>query len=323
MAVTANTQETYGVTTIREDLSEAMTSITPTECPFQTAIGTSTAKNTYFEWAETDLADPDTSNRVIEGDAAPGVDAPTNAVRLANYTQISDKIVTVSDTANKVNGVANAQTTAKQIAYKLKEIKRDIEAMLCQNVAAAAGSSGVARGTAGIGAFLKTNTDRGATATEPTLSGTTAGYPDAAAGDGTLRALTESLLQGVIAKCWDEGAEPSIVLCGSAVKQKISSTFTGVSTAYRADTEKKLTSAIDFYISDFGELQIVPSRFTPTKDLYVLDPNYASVAYLQTMTQKPLARTGHAELRMIACEYGLKIDSEKAHGIVADIDPSL
>ena len=31
MAVTANTNETYDVTTIREDLSEAMASITPTE----------------------------------------------------------------------------------------------------------------------------------------------------------------------------------------------------------------------------------------------------------------------------------------------------
>jgi hypothetical protein len=323
MAVKANTNETYNVTTIREDLQEALISISPTECPFMSAIGTKSADNTYFEWAEVDLADPDTANRVIEGESAPGTDAATNAVRLANYTQISDKIVTVSDTNNRVNGVANAQTTAKQIAYKLKELKRDMESMLCANVAAAAGSSGVARSTAGLGAFLKTNTDRGATATEPTLSGTTAGYPNAAAGDGTLRAITEALLKGVIADCWTAGADPSIVLCGAAVKQKISTTFTGISTAYRQDTAKKVTAAIDVYVSDFGELQIVPSRWVASRDVFVLDPSTMSVAYLQKTTQKPLARTGHAENRMISVEYGLQVDSEKANGILADVDASL
>ena len=35
MAVTANTNETYDVTTIREDLSSALTSISPTECPYE------------------------------------------------------------------------------------------------------------------------------------------------------------------------------------------------------------------------------------------------------------------------------------------------
>lgn len=328
MAVNANTEKTYDVTTIREDLQDAYISISPTETPFQMAVGRKTATNTYFEWPVVDLAAP-AANRVLEGEAAPGNDAPTNAVRLGNYTQISDKVVEVSDTAEAVNGAADIQTLAKQVAFKLKELKRDMEVMLVSNVAANAGAAATARVTAGLPAFLKTNVSRGTGGANPTLSGGTSGYPNAAATDGTARALTEDMLKSVIAQCWNNGAEPSIVLCGSAVKQKISSTFTGSATKYQDMTDKKkLVAAIDIYVSDFGTLQIVPSRFLETRtvaarDVFVLDPNYARIAFLKNVNQKPLARTGHAERRLIAAEYGLQVDNEKAHGIIADIDGSL
>jgi hypothetical protein len=327
MAVNANTNKSYDVKTIREDLSDAMISISPTETPFQSAIGRKSVTNTSFEWSEVDLAAP-TANRVLEGEAAPGNDAPTNAARLSNYTQISDKVVEVSDTNQKVNGVADAQTVAKQIAYKLKELKRDMEVMLLSNVAAVPGDATTARVTAGLPAFLRTNVDRGTSGASGTLSGTTSGYVNAAATDGTPRALTEAMLKSVIAQCWDNGAEPSIVLCGSAVKQKISSTFTGSATKFKNVDDKKVVAAVDLYVSDFGELQIVPTRFLETRtvagrDVFVLDPNYARVAYLQTVQQKPLARTGHAERRLISTEYGLQIDSQKAHGVIADINGAL
>lgn len=319
MAVNTNTNETYDVSTIREDLQDALISISPTDTPFMTAIGRKNVDNTYFEWGVVSLASADSSNRVVEGEASPGNDAATNAVRQANYTQISDKVVEVSDTANAVNGAGNAQTTAKQVAYKLKELKRDLETMLTANVAASAGASGTARQTAGLPAFLRTNADRGTGGADGTTSGSgTAGYVDAAATDGTTRAVTESLLKSVIADCWDEGAEPSIVLCGSSQKQTIS-TFTGNATKYKDITDKTLSAAIDVYVSDFGELQIVPSRFSRSRDVLVLDPNYARVAYLKPTTQKELARTGHSERRLISVEYGLQIDNEAAHGIVADV----
>ena len=147
MAVTANTNETYDVTTIREDLASAMASISPTETIFMSSIGTRNAENTYFEWSEVDLA-ATSANRQIEGDSGLSNSAPTNAVRKGNYTQISAKVSEVSSTNNAVNGVANAQTVAKQVAYKLSELKRDMEAMLLANVAASAGASLPLPGTA-------------------------------------------------------------------------------------------------------------------------------------------------------------------------------
>ena len=323
MAVNSNTNKTYDVKTIREDLQDALISIASTETPLMASIGTKSAANTYFEWAAVDLASPDGSNRDLEGEAAPGNDAATNATRLGNYTQLSDKVVEVSSTADAVNGAGDAQTLAKQIAYKLKELKRDMETMLLDNVAGNAGAAGTARATAGLPAFLRTNVSRGATGANGTLSGTTAGYVNAAATDGTLRALTEAMLKTVIASCWDNGAEPSLVLCGSAVKQKISSTFTGSATKFKNVDDKKVVASVDIYVSDFGELQIVPTRWQRSRDVLVLDPAFARVAYLSRTTQSPLAKTGHAERRLIAVEYGLQVDTEKAHGIIADIDGAL
>ena len=328
MAVNANTEKTYDVSTIREDLQDAYISISSTETPFQAAIGRKSVSNTYYEWPVVDLAAP-TTNRVLEGEASPGNDAPTNANRMGNYTQISDKVVEVSDTADSVNGAADIQTVAKQVAFKLKELKRDMEVMLLSNVAANAGAAATARVTAGLPAFLTSNVSRGVGGANGTLSGTTSGYPNAAATDGTARALTEQMLKDVIAACWNNGAEPSIVLCGSAVKQKISSTFTGSATKYQDMTDKKkLVAAIDIYVSDFGTLQIVPSRFLETRtvaarDVFVLDPNYARMTFLQNVKQRPLARTGHSERRLISVEYGLQVDTEKAHGIIADINGAL
>ena len=317
MAVTANTNETYDVSTIREDLAPALASISPTETIFMSTIGTRNVDNTYFEWSEVDLAAA-ASNRQIEGDVGLSNTAPTNAVRKGNYTQISAKVVEVSSTNQAVNGVADAQTVAKQVAYKLSEMKRDMEKMLLDNVAGSAGASGTARQTAGLPAFLTTNTARGTGGADGTTSGSgSAGYPDAAATDGTQRAITETILKGVIADCWDAGAAPSVVLCGSSNKQTIS-TFTGNATRYKEAEDSKLNAAIDVYISDFGELQIVPARHIRARDVFVLDPNYAAVAFLQTAKQEPLAKTGLSERRLISAEYGLQVTSEKAHGVIAD-----
>lgn len=319
MAVNANTQETYDLTTVLEDLSEEFISITPTETPFVKMCGMRTAENSYFEWTETDLAAVDESNRVAEGESSPGNDAATNDVRKGNYTQLSDKVVEISSRSQAVRGAGNRQRMNRQKAFKLRELKRDIAKMLLNNVAASAGSSGTASQTAGLPAFLTSNVDRGATGANGTTSGTgEAGYPNAAATDGTQRAITETILKSVIASCWDAGAEPSVVLCGSSQKQTMS-TFTGNATRYKEAEDSKLNAAIDVYISDFGELQIIPNRFQRTRDVFVLDPEFVSIAWLQKINSTPLAKTGHSDREMIAGEYGLQVDSQKAHGIIADV----
>ena len=328
MAVDANTGITYDDPVIREDLQEAYVMISPEECPFQTAIGRKDVTNTLYEWPVVELAAPDATNRQLEGDDDLAADAPTRPVRLQNYTQIGTKTVSVSHTEQAVDAAAeNIQRIAKQITIKLKELKRDTEMQLTQNVAANPGAAGTARVSAGLNAFLKTNTDRGGDGTDPTLSGGDSGYPNASAGAATTPvALTETAFNDIIQQIWVEGGEPTIALVTANNKRVISSTFTGASTRYKDAIDKRLVAAIDVYTSDFGELQVVPSRFIMPTDgaggtnypVFIIDPNYARMAVLEGARQKPLAETGLSRKRLVWQEVGLQVDNEKAHGVLAD-----
>jgi hypothetical protein len=338
MGVNANTSETYDNNVIREDLQEAYTMISPEEVPFQTAIRAETATNTLFEWPVVELASTDSSNRVAEGEADPGNDAATLALRFSNYTQISDKVAEVSHTAQAVDAAAqNIQRLSEQIVIKMKEMKRDKEVMLLSNIAAAAGSSGNARQTAGLPAWLSTNTSFQSGGSDPTLSGTTEGFPDAAAGaasegTGSSAVFAEADLNAIIEDIWQEGGNPTLIMVNSGNKRRISTAFTGNATRYKDTVDKMVVNSVDFYDSDFGELTVVPNRFQPTNNpadnddsynVFVLDPEYAAVAYLDEVQQKPLAETGHSMRTLVWCEYGLQIDNEKAHGVIRDTTNAL
>ena len=183
-------------------------------------------------------------------------------------------------------------------------------------------AAGTARATAGLPAYLTTNVNRGTGGANGTTSGAgTSGFVNAAATDGTLRPITEALLKGVIADCWNEGATPSVVMCGSAQKQKIS-TFTGNATRFKEAEDSKLNAAIDVYISDFGSISVTPNRFQRERDGLLLDPEYASVAYLRPIQNVELSKTGDASKSMVLVEAGLKITNEAAHAICADLTTS-
>ena len=113
MAVTANTNETYDVTTIREDLQEALTSISPTDNIFMSTIGSKTVDNTYFEFGRSRFMVA--ADIAIEGDVGLTNSAPTMPFAKATIHKSQLRWL-ASSTNESVNGVANAQTVAKQVA---------------------------------------------------------------------------------------------------------------------------------------------------------------------------------------------------------------
>jgi hypothetical protein len=103
------------------------------------------------------------------------------------------------------------------------------------------------------------------------------------------------------------------------------SAFTGIATRYRdvpAGQQAQIIGAADVYVSDFGTINIVPNRFQRDRDAFIIDPDYASLAILRPIQQMELAKTGDAEKRLMLVEYGLKVNTQAAHGIVADLTTS-
>jgi hypothetical protein len=325
MAVATNALETYDLRTIREDLMNADNMITPTETPFTSMIvAQDSASNTYHEWPLTNLNAVDGANRVPEGEDAPAVTAPVTALRRGNYTQISVKNVKVTSSAQWVDGAADINKMAKQLTYAMRELKRDRETMLLASIAAIPGTAvgAATRTAAGMPSFYQTNVSRGAGAgANPILSGTTNGYPITAAVDGTLRTITEDLFNTVIQAVWTSGGEPKYALVGPDIKRTISKTFTGYTTKYSDGASNKLITSVEIYQSDFGTVQIVPDRFSRSRDCHILDPSKLNISYGQTTKQESLAKTGLTENRLISCEYTLSVGNEASCGILADVQP--
>jgi hypothetical protein len=305
---------------IREDLEDYVYKISPLETPVMQAIGRKGKfLNTYHEWPIVELAAANPDNAKIEGDDAVN-DNPDLGLRRGNYTQLLNKTAQVSTTADAVRGAGGIQTMSKQVMYKLQEAKRDMEARTAGSGSkiAVAGSDTVARQTASIAAFIMTNTDRGATGANGTLSGGTNGFPSGAETPGTGRALTETMLKNVVQLAWTQGGNPKFAFVSGKQKTVISA-FTGNATRFKRAEDRRLIAAIDVYESDFGQLQIVPDRFQDITRVLVIDPGYAELGYLQPMNNTPLARNGNATRRLIACEWGVIVGNEKAHGMVADL----
>lgn len=316
----------------REDLSDIIYNISPTDTPFMSNAGRGTANSNLTEWLIDELADPDTANAMIDGDDFSGA-ALVDAARIGNYCQISKKDIVISRRADKINKAGRKSELAYKLAKAGKELKRDVEAIVTgANQVAAAGSNSVAPTTADLTSWLKTNTNRGATGADPVLSGTTYGQPTTAAVDGTIRALSEATLLSIIADIYNEGGDPGVIMLAPAVKQKFSNYMFGTSariaTPYQdhgANAKGGVTAigAVDVYVSDFGVLDVVPNRFQRDRDVFVLDMEYWSLNYFDGFMTQTIAKTGDAEKRRILVDYALCSKNEAASGVIADIDSSL
>lgn len=318
MGVPTNTRETYGAIGIREDLSNIIYNISPEETPFMSNVGKSSCDNTYFEWQTDALASANTSNRVAEGNDATAL-AVAEPTRRGNYTQISTKAIQTSGTAEAVDFAGRKSTEAYQMAKRAKELKLDMEAMLLTNNGMVAGSSGTARETGSVGAWIQSNLENG-TAAASSAFGTT---PPTAGAD---KAVVEADIKDLMKKCWDAGASPSVIMVDGALKQKISTLSQSVSelrTSANDQSPAYVVAAVDIYVSDFGNLQIVPNRHMPAKTCYFLDYEYWDIAYLRPFNTFDLARTGDSMAKQLVVEYGLRARNEAANGAILGWDPAL
>ena len=314
MAQPTNTFDTYDSVGEREDLSDVIYSISPTDTPFISSAAKTKATAVLHEWQTDSLASAVTNNAVIEGDEAT-LDASTATTRLSNSTQIMDKTVVITGTQESVDKAGRASELAYQIAKRAKELKRDMEATITGNIAEVGGNSSTARKMGTLGSWVTTNDDLASDG----ASG--AGAGNAAHTDGTQRAFTESQLKSVIKSVWNAGGDPSMVMVGPFNKQKLSG-FTGNSTRFDAGADATLYTSVDVYASDFGQLQVVPNRFSRDRDAYVLDMEYWGIAFLRDFSMHELAKTGDSEKRQLLVEATLESRNEGASGLVADLTTS-
>ena len=313
MAQFSDTFDTYDSIGEREDLSDVIYNISPTDTPFLSSASKTQATAVLHEWQTDSLAAAVTNNAVIEGDEATA-DAITATTRLSNSCQILDKVVTISGTQEAVDKAGRASEIAYQIAKKAKELKRDLESTLTSNNQEVTGGSGTARQLGALGSWIATNDVFGA-------GGASGSAGNTARTNGTQRAFTEAQLKSVIKSVWNSGGNPQIIMVGPFNKQKLSG-FTGNSTRFDAGADATLYTSVDVYASDFGQTQVVPNRFSRDREASVLDMDMWGVAFLRDFSMHELAKTGDTEKRQLLVECTLESRNEAASGMIADLTTS-
>lgn len=329
MAQVSNTFETYDAVGNREELADKIYQITPEETPFISLIGRKSVSSTHPEWQTDTLASPDTDNNQPEGnDWTYEAISPTS--RVGNYTQISDKRIVISRTQEKTSKAGRKSELAREVAKKGVELRTDMEAIVLSNQASSAGSGDGAtnRKLGAFRAWLASNDNMGSGGASGGFNSGT-GVVDAAT-NGTQRAFTKALLDAAILSTYNAGGNPNTLMLSPYAKT-VFSTFMSDSNvaqqryAAKGKGQTTIVAAADIYLSDFGEIAVVPNRqmaragASIARNAFLIDPKMVSLGVFDDIKLEKPAKTGDAEKRVLVTEYTLCVNNEAAHGVVADI----
>jgi hypothetical protein len=303
----------------REDLADVIYRIDPDETPIFSALKKETSNGIFTEWQVQELAAASATNYVNEGANATFA-TPTATARFGNYHQISVKDVAVSGTLEAVDKAGRDREMAYQRVLKSLELRRDIEKSIGDTDVARDGSD--PRKSASLTCWM-TNGSVGSGGSFATGDGT-----DTITG-GTDRALTLALIEDGMQDAWTDGGSPKM-LVGSAQNRANFSDLSATGNLVSNDvnmTQAKATTYVgstSVYLTDFGTLDVAPSRFMGNDRMFLIDPDFASLCTLQgrNFAEKDIAATGDAEKMQLITEWSLKVQAPKAHAVIYDLNGS-
>ena len=302
---------TYDAVGFKEDVSDLITTITPTKVPFQTAISSESMDNVIQSWQEDSLRAA-AANAVAQGFTA-SASARTPTVQLGNRSQILQDTFEISRTNERVKKYGRKSEVAYQTMKAGAQLKRDLEAVITGGAGAqvaAAGSEGVAPLMGNFNGSLANVSGGGTTAAVSANTTTAAGAA----------ALTEALVLGVMQKLFAEGGEVT-TLSVKASDASIIAGFAAIANTRIRDygDGTRIVNVVDFYKSPWGEVKVIINRFQLNTTALFYDPENWSLLYIDKWFKEKLAKNGDSERYMMVGEYSLKHKSRAASGLLTGL----
>ena len=290
---------TYSAIGNREDLTDIITDISPTDTPMLSSFGKTTAKGTYHEW-QTDTLSDAAANSNVEGsdEDADEIDFTT---RTGNYTQILRKSWRISNTQQAVDSAGRPSEYNYQMAKAMKELARDIEYALV-NGTANSGDSGTARTLQGVLSFITTNVNTGASAV-------------------TTEDLSETVYNNLLQTIYDEGGNPDTTYANGWQKRKISA-FSTSNQRNISGEDKRLINSVDVYESDFGLQRIILDRYMTTSVVACLQNDLWKVATLRPVAHTELPNAGGGPKGLLETELTMESLNEAGSGKITELTTS-
>ena len=313
MAQITNSFATFNSSRVREQLMDKIWNVSVAETPTLALIGKESVDGPFVEWLN-DTFRAGASNKVEQGNTATPT-ARTNVSRYSNRTQISEDVMSITGTQQAAEKAGGKDEVAHQRTKSMVELKKDIEFGVLQNTTAIAAAGGTAPQARGFLGFIATNTSKGASGVDP------APLANTAPTDGTQRAFTETLLKDVLKLMFDNGS-PDMDNIYALIPSAQRTTFDGFlagQTRFDKAEDKTLTATLEVYIGPFGRVKAVNARHMRSREVFLINRDYAKLGTLRKMNAKPLGVRGDAYEEQVNCEWTLIVNNEKAHGAVRDL----
>ena len=299
----------------KEQLADIIYKIDSDETPIFSLAKKETVNGTLVQWSVQELASAG-QNSLSEGADATYA-TPTATTILNNYTQISGKDFAISGTLEAVDKASRAKESAYQSVLKGLELRRDIEKIVGDLNVAKSGSE--PRKSATLITWM-TNGD----ASPSDISFGTGNGSDVADLTGTEASLTLAKIDNAVTQAWNDGGKPRVLVCDATNKANISDLSQAgtnlvtnqVNTT--AGQAPQFVGSVSVYLTDYGVLDLVPSRFMSNDKLFIIDPDHIKIGTLngRNFSKTQLAQTGDAIKEQIICEWVLMPTAPKAHSAV-------
>lgn len=312
-----------------EDVSDVITMIDPTDTPIIAAIGEQAVDDPdEYVW-QTDSLEATAVTGVVEGFAFSSLSgAVSERNRFRAICQIQAEGISISARREKTKQYGVESEMAYQLAKKSMKMKRSAEAVITTYRDPVVGTTSVAPLCSGIPSWIATNGDYGATGSAPGLAGSDPDEPSVNT-DGTARALDESIILDLLGGVFDEGGNVDTFFMDRAAKQKMSQYFFGssarIATPYQdhganPSSGLQVNGAVDYYVSDFGVIALVPDRFMRSTDLLMLDTSTWQKGTFRNYEMHAIAKTGDSEEYMLLHDFTLIARAEEANARFAAVD---
>jgi hypothetical protein len=332
----------------REDLANFISMISRDETPFLSSIGKTKATAIFHEWQTDELATP-ASAAVAEGVSYATQQAAQAAepyrTRLGNYTQINSKTVTVTGTKRAVDQAGVADEYAYQLKKRGTEMRRDQEFDMVHSWQSSNGSG--TRKFGGYQSWVNYNVVNALTTANEYTAPTNQGAGVA----GTFTTVTStdknplqlSHVDGLMQTIYEQGGKATKLMLSPANRRAFSaraqaagssSSDAGDGNVRRnIDADGKLRQSVEVYMSDFGDIMVVPNYVMGLSNTgisgldnaanfsaFLYDPMWFAWAALRPMQEVDLGQLGDSIIGQIVEEGTLECRNPKGAGLILGLN---
>ncbi len=300
---------TYNTAGDREDLTNALTILTPEDCPKTSTFPKSQAPmNAYQEW-QVDSLLPVSFGGVLEGqDVQQMTDQVVNRARIGNYIQnfLGTWAVSRNQEASVPAGVSNEVANSK--TKTARELKRSIEAMIGSDNDRQQDNGTVPFKSRALGKWISTSPGTDVPAAFATPSASIDTTATASLAETNFNDVFQSIFQQV------GGRRSYTLFAGPSLKRAISNFqratgTSGTTKTYmvtQGATEHQIDLNVTLYEGDFHTVTIIPDLFNGVLDGaapstttsqqkargYVIDPELVGIGYMFGMESNELPDFG-------------------------------